>query len=119
MSDINNDLKELLAFHEMLSLLCFNINFARRYECFTLSQISDILEIPEERIEKSLRIFRRIGMARIYKDNLNHIIIEMTDADDFTVKNTIFEVIWENKREYSEIYKQMVKHTTELNHKNN
>lgn len=40
-----------------------------------------MLEIPEERIEKSLRIIRRIGQGRIYKDNLNHLIIEMTDAN--------------------------------------
>ncbi|MBP7793128.1 MAG: hypothetical protein KA120_08715 [Candidatus Goldbacteria bacterium] len=119
MNETNDDLKELLAFHEMISLLCFNINFTKRYEEFTLSQISDILEIEEEKIEKAMRIFRRIGMAGIYKDKLNNIIFEMTDTDDSVVKNTIFEVIWENKREYSEIYQKMLKHTIEQNHGNN
>jgi len=119
MHEINNDLKELLSFYEMLSLLCFNINFARRYEGFTLSQISDILKISEEKIEKASRIFRRIGLARIYKDTLNNIIIEMTDTDDFTVKNTIFQVTWENKREYSEIYQKIIQHAIEKNHNYN
>ncbi len=119
MHEINDDLKELLSFHEMLALLCFNINLARRYEIFSLEQISDILKISEEKIEKATRVLRRIGLARIYKDNLNHIIVEMTDTHDRTVKNTIFEVIWENKRQYSEIYQQLIRHTIEQNHKTN
>ncbi len=119
MNEINNDLKELLSFYEMLSLLCFNINIAKRYEGFSLSQLSDALQISEERIEKAVRIFRRVGLVRIYKNKMNHIIVEMTDSDDYVVKNTIFEIIWENKRQYSEIYQKMIKHAIEQNHKNN
>jgi hypothetical protein len=103
----------------MLSLLCFNINFAKRYETFTIDQLSDILNIAEEKVVKAAKVFSRIGLARIYKDKLNHIIIEMTDPDNFTIKNTIFEVIWENKREYSRIYQQLIYHTIEQNHKTN
>ncbi|MCX7698659.1 MAG: hypothetical protein N2114_04250 [Candidatus Goldbacteria bacterium] len=119
MHEIDDDLKELLSFHEMLALLCFNINFAKRYETYSLNQISDILNITEDRIEKAVRIFWRIGLAKIYKDQLNRIIIEMTDTNDFIVKNTVFEVIWENKRKYSEIYQKLIQHTIEQNHRSN
>jgi hypothetical protein len=104
---INEDLKEMLSFHETLSLVCFNINYSKRFEAITLEKLSGMLAIDAERLEKALRIISRIGMARLssVKDKL---MVEMTDPEDSVVKNTIFDVMWEKRFEYSVIYKNMV-----------
>jgi hypothetical protein len=104
---INEDLKEMLSFHETLSLVCFNINYARRFETMSLEKLSVMLDIEPNRLEKACRILTRVGMAKLYSDR-DKIMVEMTDPEDSIVKNTIFDVIWEKRLEYSMIYKAMV-----------
>ena len=104
---INEDLKEMLSFHETLSLVCFNINYSRRFEAMTLEKLSGMLGLDSVWLEKASRVLQRIGMAKLtfIKDKL---MIEMTDPEDPVVKNTIFDVMWEKRYEYSVIYKNMV-----------
>lgn len=104
---INEDLKEMLSYHETLSLVCFNINYARRFETMTLEKLSKMLDIGMDRLEKACRILCRVGMAKMYVDR-DRIMVEMTDPENSVVKNTIFDVIWEKKLEYSMIYKGMI-----------
>jgi hypothetical protein len=105
---VNDDLKEMLSFKTALALLCFNINYAGRYEIISLKKLSFMLGLPADELEKASRIFSRIGMAKVYHDG-RELKVEMTDAEDTIIKNTIFQVIWDNKLDYSMIYKQMMK----------
>jgi hypothetical protein len=104
---INEDLKEMLSFHETLSIMCFNINYSRRFESMTLEKLSGMLGIDTMWLEKALRIMQRIGMARLSYAK-EALMIEMTEPVDPVVKNTIFDVMWEKRYEYSMIYKAMV-----------
>jgi hypothetical protein len=104
---INEDLKEMLSYHETLSLVCFNINYARRFESMTIDKLSKMLDIEEYRLEKACRILTRVGMAKMIVDR-DRITVEMTDPEDSVVKNTVFDVLWEKRMEYSIIYKRMV-----------
>ena len=104
---INEDLKEMLSYRETLALVCFNINYARRFESITLEKLSNLLKIEMPKLEKASRILRRIGMAKIYNHG-NEVFVEMTDPENVVVKNTIFDVMWENRYEFSMIYKELV-----------
>jgi hypothetical protein len=109
---INDDLKEILSFRVPMSLLCFNINYAHRYERISLKKLSYLLNLNPVEIERTARIFQRIGMAKLFRDG-QETMIEMTDTKDPVIKNTIFDVIWEHKYDYAVIYKQMAQNEME------
>jgi len=104
---INEDLKEMLSFHETLSLVCFNINYSKRFESMTLEKLSAMLGLDAVWLEKASRVLQRIGMAKLNYAS-GKLMIEMTDPENPVVKNTIFDVMWEKRYEYSVIYKAMV-----------
>jgi hypothetical protein len=108
---INEDLKDMLSFHETLALLCFNINFAQRYRGISISKLSYLLGISEEKLEKASRIFKHIGMADIIL-NGKDIQVEMKEPQSEVVKNTIFEVIREKRLDFSLLYAMMMRNET-------
>lgn len=110
MLKVSEDIKEMLAYREMLSLLCFSINYSRRYERISTGRLSAMLSIPIYNITKACRLLKRLGLANISRND-NDIIVEMLNVDDIkdeVMKNTIFEVVWENKLEFSRIYKGLI-----------
>ncbi len=112
---ISEDIKEMLAYREMLSLLCFSINYSRRYERISSKRLSEMLELPIYNITKACRLLERLGLAVISR-NQGDVIVEMLNVDDIkddVMKNTIFEVVWENKLEFSRIYKGLIKSEVE------
>lgn len=111
MLKISEDIKEMLAYREMLSLLCFSINYSRRYERISTGRLSSMLDIPVYSITKACRLLERLGLANISRND-GDVIVEMLNVDDIkddVMKNTIFEVVWENKLEFSKIYKGLIK----------
>jgi hypothetical protein len=110
MVKISEDIKEMLAYREMLSLLCFSINYSRRYERISTDRLSSMLDIPVYGITKACRLLERLGLANISRND-GDVIVEMLNVDDIkdeVMKNTIFEVVWENKLEFSRIYKGLI-----------
>lgn len=107
---ISEDIKEMLAYREMLSLLCFSINYSRRYERISSRRIADMLELPVFNVTKACRLFERLGLA-VISCSQGEVIVEMLNVDDIkdeVMKTTIFEVVWENKLEFSRIYKGLI-----------
>jgi len=112
MAIINSDLKEFLTFPEALSLLCYNINYFRKYPKTTIKKLSKFLNMPEDKVEKVCRIFEKIRMVEKNK-NGSDIEFIMKDSNNDIVKNTIYEVIRENKERFSTVYRDLIRNEIE------
>jgi hypothetical protein len=101
------ELKELLSFPEAIALICFNINYSARFSRVNLGVLAGFLGLEDEKLKKISRVFKKLNMAKIYNDGINA-EIEMLEPENDDVKDIIYEVIWENKDQYSFVYRRIL-----------
>jgi hypothetical protein len=101
------ELKELLSYPESIALLCFNINYSSRFTRINIGVLAGFLGLEDETLRRISRVFKKLKMANIYKEGMNS-EIEMMEPDNDEVKDIIYEVIWENKDQYSFVYRRIL-----------
>ena len=101
------DLKELLSYPEAIALICFNINYSKRFDRVNLGVLAGFLGLPELKVKNMARVFKKLNMANIYNDGMNQ-EIEMMEPSSDMLKDVIYEVIWEHKDEYSFVYRRIL-----------
>jgi hypothetical protein len=101
------DLKELLSYPEAIALICFNINYSRRFERVNLGVLAGFLGLPEDKVKNMARIFKKLNMANLFNTGINT-EIELFEPSSDLLKDVIYEVVWENKDEYSFVYRRIL-----------
>ena len=101
------DLKELLSYPEAVALICFHINYSSRFSKVNLGVLAEFLELPDDKMKKMARVFEKLKMAKIHNSGINA-EIEMLDPQNDDLKDVVYEVIWENKSEYSFVYRRIL-----------
>ncbi len=102
-----DDLKELLSYPEAIALICFNINYSKRYDRVNIGVLAGFLGLPDDKLKNMVRVFKKLKMANIYNAGMDT-EIEMLEPQGDMIKDVIYEVIWENKDEYSFVYRRIL-----------
>lgn len=101
------DLKELLSYPEAIALICFNINYSNRFSRVNLGVLAGFLDLSDDKVKKMARIFEKLKMAKVYHTGIDT-EIEMLSSENDEIKDIIYEVIWEQKNQYSFVYRRIL-----------
>ena len=108
MAEKQDALKEFFSFPDTLAILCFHMNYHRKYKRTEAKTLSYFLNMPEKKLMKLCTILESIKLVEKYVHDKGF-QIEMKEVDNSYIKQALHEVVWENKERFSVIYKGLVR----------